>query len=371
MPANTRGQRNIARKEAARQKRLTYRALPLRKLSANKYKYYVSRKNRITRGPLTISVSRSTRKVSTKRVNIKKIIGRLIVLLFQLKIDPVSMVKKDPELKKYFSGVNLDVSRFGAKTPYSFPFPTSSSKSGPVYCPREPKNSAVVTSAPKLIGVPCSTPNTKVQKPDALVKSAAAIALAFCPAMTYGTGLFHPVCLDPKVQSYAKYWAEKANVGVLKLKDKEPEDDFCRTDHKAICEAGLGVPRILMPSLDDPKSFLHRIQRQFQISYTNETARMSDLIPAQGEIRQSRAEGAAKGMDPETGLVEVGKNPDGSPIYASPIIISEDNYIIDGHHRWAAAYKLGIEDKRIPVIRIEAPILSILMAGALEPTNPF
>ena len=206
-----------------------------------------------------------------------------------------------------------------------------------------------------------------------LVNAAAAVALKFCPATQYDVELFHPVCLDPKIQKYAKEWAEKAGVGVARLKNKDPEDDFCRLNEKGQdkCEAGLGVPRILMPSLDDPSSFLNRIHRQFHINYTEETAKMSSLIPAQGEIRQSRAEGAAKGMDPETGLVEVGKNKNGSPIYASPIIISQDNYIIDGHHRWAAAYKLGLEDRSIPVIRIHAPITSILMAGALEPTNPF
>ena len=369
MPANTRGQRNVARKEAARQKRLTRRFAPPKKPSKNTYSYYLSKKNRSTRRPPSTS-TRSSR-TSKKEVNIKKIIGRLIVLLFQLKIDPVSLVKKDPELKRYFSGVNLDVSRFGAKTPYSFPFPTSSYKSGPVHCPTEKKNSSIVSSAPKLIGAPCSTVKTNIQQPSALVKSAAAVVMSFCPAIKYNVELFHPVCIDPEIQRYAREWAKKAGVGVAKLKNKDPEDDFCRADHKEICEAGLGVPRILMPSLDNPKSFLNRIDNQFHINYTEDTAKMSELIPAQGEIRQSRAQGAAKGMDPETGLVEVGKNPDGSPMYASPIIISQDNFIIDGHHRWAAAYMLGLQNRSIPVIRIQAPIVSVLMVGALEPANPF
>jgi len=371
MPANTRGQRNIVRKEAARLKKKTYRNAPQKK-SANKNTYYISKKNRSIRHKTTSM--RSTRKSSKKEVNIKKIIGRLIVLLFQLKIDPVSLVKRDPELKQYFSGINLNVSRFGAKTPYSFPFPTSStsSKSGPVHCPTgEKKSSPVISSAPKLIGAPCSTVKTNIQKPNALVKSAAALVMSFCPAIKYNVELFHPVCIDPKIQQYAREWAEKAGVGVAKLKNKNPEDDFCRANHKDICDAGLGVPRILMPSLDDPKSFLNRIDNQFHINYTEDTAKMSNLIPAQGEIRQSRAEGAALKMHFDTGLVEVGKNPDGTPKYASPIIISQDNFIIDGHHRWAAAYMLGLQDKSIPVIRIDAPITSILMIGALEPANPF
>ena len=179
MPANTRGQRNIARKEAARLKRKTYRNAPQKK-SADKNTYYISKKNRSIRHKTTSM--RSTRKSSKKEVNIKKIIGRLIVLLFLLKIDPVSLVKKDPELKQYFSGINLNVSRFGAKTPYSFPFPTSStsSKSGPVHCPTgEKKSSPVISSAPKLIGAPCSTVKTNIQNPNALVKSAAAVVMSF------------------------------------------------------------------------------------------------------------------------------------------------------------------------------------------------
>lgn len=363
MPFNSRGQRNVARKEAARQKKLTRRLLPQKKLSGNKYAYYVSKRNRARRE------ARSTRKASKKQVNIKKIIGRLIVLLFQLKIDPASLAKRNG----MFSDVDYNVSRFGAKTPYKFPFPPPSKNMPTTFCKTE-STPTIAKSAPLLLGAPpCpGTKETKVNE-GSLVTAAAAIALKFCPATQYDVELFRPVCLDPKIQNYAREWAEKAGVGVVRLKNKDPEDDFCRLNEKGQdkCDAGLGVPRILMPSLDDPSSFLNRIHRQFHINYTEETAKMSNLIPAQGEIRQSRAEGAAKGMDPETGLVEVGKNKNGSPIYASPIIISQDNYIIDGHHRWAAAYKLGLEDRSIPVIRIHAPITSILMAGALEPTNPF
>lgn len=388
MPANTRGQRNVARREAARQKRQTRQnaarreAEQLRRQATNEtgrrtlVKSYSNYASKSTRSTARHSSSRmqsrwSTRKSSSKLrpYNVKKLIARLVVLLFHLKIDPASIARRD----KMFSGINYDASRFGSKRPYKFPPPESAPKSFCGTGMRDVKPE-VIKSAPLLLGAP-PCPGTKETKPswESLKAAAAGIVMRFCPATKYGVELFRPVCIDPKIQKYALEWAAKAQLGVARLKNKAPDDDFCRVDPigQQKCAAGLGVPRILMPSLDNPDDFLNRVHRQFHIGFTSQKEKMSNLIPAQGEIRDSRANGAAKGMDRESGLVEVGKNKNGSPIYASPIIISKDNYIIDGHHRWAAAYKLGLQDKSIPVIRIDAPIQYLLMVGALEPTNKF
>ena len=59
------------------------------------------------------------------------------------------------------------------------------------------------------------------------------------------------------------------------------------------------------------------------------------------------------------------------PTDMKPLIISKDNYIIDGHHRWAAAiYKFG-NDVKIPIHRIhlkrdEAIELYISIANSLD-----
>jgi hypothetical protein len=49
-----------------------------------------------------------------------------------------------------------------------------------------------------------------------------------------------------------------------------------------------------------------------------------------------------------------------TPNKFKPLIISKDNHIVDGHHRWAAAlYKWGT-DAQIPIIRINLPILEAI-----------
>jgi len=49
-----------------------------------------------------------------------------------------------------------------------------------------------------------------------------------------------------------------------------------------------------------------------------------------------------------------------SPTKLKPLIISKDNHIVDGHHRWAAAiFKWG-NDVKIPIIRINLPILKAI-----------
>lgn len=49
-----------------------------------------------------------------------------------------------------------------------------------------------------------------------------------------------------------------------------------------------------------------------------------------------------------------------SPDKFKPLIISKDNHIVDGHHRWGAAiHKWGTEVK-IPIIRIDLPIMKAI-----------
>ena len=42
-----------------------------------------------------------------------------------------------------------------------------------------------------------------------------------------------------------------------------------------------------------------------------------------------------------------------------PLVISKDNFIVDGHHRWAA-YRLKRPKASLPVIAINAPVKDIL-----------
>ena len=48
------------------------------------------------------------------------------------------------------------------------------------------------------------------------------------------------------------------------------------------------------------------------------------------------------------------------PNKLKPLIISKDNHIVDGHHRWAAAIAKWGNDVKIPIIRINLPILKAI-----------
>ena len=79
-----------------------------------------------------------------------------------------------------------------------------------------------------------------------------------------------------------------------------------------------------------------------KVKVTKETIPASKLKKSQKELIQSKVKGIAKKYD--------------NPLDMKPLIISKDNHIVDGHHRWGAAiYKWG-EDVKIPVHRINLSV---------------
>lgn len=70
------------------------------------------------------------------------------------------------------------------------------------------------------------------------------------------------------------------------------------------------------------------------------------LKKSQKELHQDKIEGIAKRFT--------------SPDKFKPLIISQDNHIVDGHHRWGAAIHKWGEDVKIPIFRIHLPILKAI-----------
>jgi hypothetical protein len=70
------------------------------------------------------------------------------------------------------------------------------------------------------------------------------------------------------------------------------------------------------------------------------------LKKSQKELHQDKVEGIAKKFT--------------SPDKFKPLIISQDNHIVDGHHRWGAAIHKWGEDVKIPIFRIHLPILKAI-----------
>ena len=79
-----------------------------------------------------------------------------------------------------------------------------------------------------------------------------------------------------------------------------------------------------------------------KVRVTKETIPASKLKKSQKELYKDKVKGIANRFN--------------SPKDMKPLIISKDNHIVDGHHRWGAAiYKWG-EDVKIPVHRINLTI---------------
>ena len=112
-------------------------------------------------------------------------------------------------------------------------------------------------------------------------------------------------------------------------------------------EDTLGVSRADMPQVHAnhyPELFEYLKANGAKISKGNVAA--TELKAVQGEFSD---EGVAKMMRKDNGK--------GGTTRKKPLIVSADNYIIDGHHRWLAAYNL---EEDIPIIKFSLPVKELL-----------
>jgi hypothetical protein len=158
------------------------------------------------------------------------------------------------------------------------------------------------------------------------------------------------------VEDASRNWTQtrryKKWVGKLKRKHKAPrhtaEEDLCVGKH-SICKNDLGIPRKYMPQFEeapDIKRFTRFIKKAYHIKSRKTTRKATQLTPSQEEISRKRIEVLMK----KEGIFKH---------LRVPLVISQDNYIVDGHHRWAA-FRLKKPEKPLPVILIEAPIKDVL-----------
>jgi|GEM_PF-4829795 len=111
-------------------------------------------------------------------------------------------------------------------------------------------------------------------------------------------------------------------------------------------EDNLGIPRNQMPQVpsDTKAVFISEMEKR-GARVQRGVADPSKLHPIQAEMSASKVGLIMKSLR-KKGM----KTDDGGRI-----IISKDNYVIDGHHRWAAAAMLSFEDSsvKLPVIRVD------------------
>lgn len=118
-------------------------------------------------------------------------------------------------------------------------------------------------------------------------------------------------------------------------------------DTQPLCKGNLGIPRSKMPQIRPHAmpSFLEWIaEHDIQVKRT--TKRVRDLRATQLEIDPGMIERIlADGLDAILGK--------------KPMLASEDGFILDGHHRWAALL-VRDPDARVGLLEFQTPVRNLL-----------
>ena len=156
-----------------------------------------------------------------------------------------------------------------------------------------------------------------------------------------------------KEPSYTK-WIEK----VMKHRKKsrksnkpDPQVDLCDSE-RGFCTGHKEIPRRLMPQIYNTRRFARAIKRKYGIKSHMQMVRPDSLIPSQEEIKKSVVHKIGDSM-------AKGKYKD------SPIVISKNKHVIDGHHRWAARKKYA-PTKKIRALVVHKKAMDVLGVAAAE-----
>lgn len=128
----------------------------------------------------------------------------------------------------------------------------------------------------------------------------------------------------------------------------EKASDFCKVQ-PAACKNNLGIPRAKMPQIQRAKTpeFLAELKAK-GVKVTQGKARVGDLRATQREINAKKV----------AGMIEAKQAGKFDPAKA-PVVVSNDQHILDGHHRWAALVVMDPSSK-IPVRRVDLPMRELL-----------
>jgi HK97 family phage prohead protease len=138
---------------------------------------------------------------------------------------------------------------------------------------------------------------------------------------------------------------------------KAPNLNLCNvtvTGTSLFCADTKGIPRVEMPQLDKQQTidFQKYLKKEgYKVKEGKQHA--AYLHATQNELNAVKVAGVAKYIEDHGGKTK-------------PIMISKDNYILDGHHAWAG--KIGLDaksgkladDKKMDVIRVNIGITKLL-----------
>lgn len=106
-----------------------------------------------------------------------------------------------------------------------------------------------------------------------------------------------------------------------------------------------------MPQLGPKEDFLANLQRH-KIKFHKVTVDSKDLKSSQGEFNKEAI--LSLMMQPKTSK--------------SAIVISKDNYVVDGHHRWIANYN---NNEKTTAIQVDLPILELIQVAKTFTTTKY
>jgi thioredoxin reductase len=118
------------------------------------------------------------------------------------------------------------------------------------------------------------------------------------------------------------------------------------------CAESKGIKRVKMPQISDPKAFQDYLKKQ-GVKFENVDEYADHLRATQNELKGAQVGGIMKAM--REGKVKEDR-----------IMVSHDNYVLDGHHRWAATVGIDSEnnklgDIKMPVARADIGIIALYL----------
>ena len=139
---------------------------------------------------------------------------------------------------------------------------------------------------------------------------------------------------------YKKWKLDVKSYQAKTRKNKNP-DNMCVKS--SFCKGAQKIPRRLMPQIYNTKKFSKSIFKRFRIRSKTLKMPTGHLKPSQNEINRQIVKKVVKSMKARPNKAQ------------KPIVVSKDNYVVDGHHRWAAQKVLNPK-KKIPVVKMNLPI---------------
>jgi hypothetical protein len=127
---------------------------------------------------------------------------------------------------------------------------------------------------------------------------------------------------------------------IVKVNDINKITESAQVVDIKIPPPGLTFSREMMPQLGPLGDVLKNLRRH-NVKFHKELIDPKKLKSSQSEFNKSKIINIM--MDRKNTL--------------SGVIISSDNYVLDGHHRWLAHYN---QDKKIEVVRVDMPILELM-----------